>query len=308
MTGTTIRRRVEDYLAMRRALGFALVQDGRLLLDFADRLDADGMDTVTVAAALDWATGSPASAEQHGRRLGIVRVFARHLHALDPSCQIPPMGLLPTRRRRPAPFIYSDADIAALVHAAGTIAAPLPSATMKALISLIASTGLRVGEALGLDRGDVDLDAGMLTVTGKAGKTRLVPIHETTVAMLAEFADCRDRLCRLVRADSFFLTTGGRRPLQRGVQDVFARLLAHAEIDTPPGRRRPRIHDLRHSFAVNTLTDWQREGIDIATHLPVLSTYLGHSGPEATYWYLQATDELLGLAANRLQAEEREHS
>jgi site-specific recombinase XerD len=304
MSGITIRQRVEDYLAMRRALGFALVQDGRLLLDFADRLDQDGQDTVTVPAALAWAATSQASANQQARRLGSVRVFARHLHALDPACQIPAPGLLPARAHRPTPFIYSEADIAALVHAAGTITAPLPSATVKALISLIASTGLRIGEALGLNRTDVD--TAMLTVTGKGGKTRLVPIHPTTAAMLAEYARHRDRLCALVRADSFFLTTGGRRPLQRGVQDTFARLLTQAEIDTPPGRRRPRIHDLRHSFAVNTLTDWQREGIDIAAQLPVLSTYLGHSGPEATYWYLQATGELLGLAAARLEPIEQE--
>ena len=246
MTGPTIRQRVEDYLAMRRTLGFTLVTEGRLLLDFADRLDQDGQDTVTVTAALAWAAASQASANQQARRLGIVRVFARHLHALDPACQIPAPGLLPARAHRPTPFIYSAADIAALVHASGAIAAPLPSATVKALISLIASTGLRIGEALGLDRTDVETDTAMLTVTGKGGKTRLVPIHPTTAAMLDEYARHRDRLCRQVRADSFFLTAGGRRPLQRGVQDTFARLLIAAEIGIPAGRRRPRIHDLRH--------------------------------------------------------------
>lgn len=145
MTGITIRQRVEDYLAMRRALGFTLVQHGRLLLDFADRLDRDGQDTVTVAAALAWAAASQASANQRARRLGIVRVFARHLHALDRRCEIPAPDLLPARTHRPAPFIYSEADIAALVHAAGTITAPLASATVKAVICLIASTGLFSG-------------------------------------------------------------------------------------------------------------------------------------------------------------------
>jgi len=124
MTGPTIRQRVEDYLAMRRTLGFTLVTEGRLLLDFADRLDQDGQDTVTVTAALAWAAASQASANQQARRLGIVRVFARHLHALDPACQIPAPGLLPARAHRPTPFIYSAADIAALVHASGAIAAP----------------------------------------------------------------------------------------------------------------------------------------------------------------------------------------
>lgn len=300
MSAITIRQRAEDYLAMRRTLGFTLVAEGRLLLNFADRLDRDGQNTVTVAAALAWACSTGTSATQQGRRLGIVRVFARHLHALDPACEIPTPGLLPIRTHRPAPFIYAVAEIAALVHAAGTITAPLFSATMKALISLIASTGLRLGEALGLNRADVDTETTTLTVTGK-GKTRLVPVHPTTAAMLDEYAAQRDRLCRLVRADSFFLTAGGRRPLQRGIQEAFARLLTLAEIETPAGRRRPRIHDLRHTFAVSTLIDWQRDGVDVAARLPVLSTYLGHSGPVATYWYLQATPELLGLAAQRLE-------
>jgi integrase/recombinase XerD len=308
VSGVTIRQRAEDYLAMRRALGFALVTDGRLLLDFADRLDRDGQRTITVAAALDWARSTQASAAGQGRRLAIVRVFARHLHALDPACEIPALGLLPARRHRPAPFIYTEADIAALVHAAGTITAPLFSATVKALISLIASTGLRLGEALGLDRADLDAPTATLTVIGKGGKARLVPLHPTTAAMLEHYAARRDRLCRLVRADSFFLTAGGRRPLPRGIQDAFARLLVAAEIDTRPGRRRPRIHDLRHTFAVRTLTGWQRDGVDVAAHLPMLSTYLGHSGPEATYWYLQATTELLALAADRLESTEQEES
>lgn len=229
----------------------------------------------------------------------------RHLHALDPACEIPSPGLLPIRTRRPRPFIYADTEIAALIHATGTITAPLFSATMKALISPIASTGLRLGEALGLDRAEIDTETTTLTVTGK-GKTRLVPVHPTTATMLEQYAAHRDRLCRLARADSFFLTAGGHRRLQRGIQEAFARLLTLAEIETPPGHRRPRIHDLRHTFAVKTLIDWQRDGVDVAAHLPVLSTYLGRSSPMATYWYLNATPELLGLAAQRLDlAQER---
>lgn len=304
MSTATIRQRAEDYLAMRRTL----VAEGRLLLDFADRLDRDGQNTVTVAAALAWARSTGTSPTQQGRRLGIVRVFARHPHALDPACEIPPPGLLPVRTHRPAPFNYSDTDIAALIHAAGTLAAPLFSATMKALISLIASTGLRLGEALGLDRADIDIATPTLSVTGKGGKTRLVPVHRTTAAMLEDYAQRRDRLCPRVCADSFFLTAWGRRPRQRGIQDTFARLITLAEVAPPTGRRRPRIHDLRHTFAVKTLIDWQRDGVDVAAHLPVLSTFLGHSGPEATYWYLQATPELLGLAAAQLESDERARS
>lgn len=231
----------------------------------------------------------------------MVRGFARHLVTLDPACQIPPAGLLAAPSHRPPPYIYSAEEIAALVHAAGTIGAPLPSATLQALISLIAASGLRLGEALALDRAGVGPDAAVLTVTGKNDQVRLVPVHPSTVSMLAGYAARRDRLCPAPASPAFFITTTGRRAQQRGVQETFARLLALAGIGTPPGRRRPRIHDLRHTFAVATLTGWYRDGADVAARLPVLSAYLGHSCPEATYWYLQATPELLALAAGRLE-------
>jgi integrase/recombinase XerD len=298
----TMRSQVQEYLALRRRLGFALVHDGRLLLDFAGQLDAHAQPTITTAAALAWATGSQdTSAAQQSRRLAIVRTFARHLNALDPDCQIPPPGLLPAHRHRPTPYIYTAEEIAALIHAAGTIAAPLPAATTQTMVRLLAASGLRLGEALGLGRTDVDIEENMLTVTGKNRKSRWVPLHPTTTTMLDDYAHQRDKLCPVIRSDSFFLTAGGRRPLQRGIQDNFVRLLAQAQIRTPPGRRRPRIHDLRHTFAVTTLTSWYQDGSDIGARMPVLSTFLGHAAPEATYWYLQATPELLGQAARRLE-------
>lgn len=298
----TMRARVEDYLAMRRSLGYTLRGEGRMLLAFADRLDRAGQETVTVSAALSWATEPKGVTSAHwSRRLGVVRVFARHLHTLDPSCEIPPADLLPGRLHRPPPYIYAAEEIAALIHAAGTIAAPMHAATCHTVISLITATGLRVGETLALNRADVDLDAALLTVVGKNQHTRLVPLHPTTVEMLARYAARRDRLCPASTSVSFFLTATGHRPLQRGLQQTFAKLLVLAEIQTSPGRRRPRIHDLRHTFAVNTLIGWYRSGADVATHMPILSTFLGHSAPEATYWYLQATSELLALAAERLE-------
>jgi integrase len=298
----SMRERVEEYLAMRRSLGFKLAGEGRMLLEFADRLDTTGQTTVTVTAAVAWASEpTEASANHRHRRLGVVRGFARHLAALDPTCEVPPVGLLVARPHRPTPYLYSPAEVAALVHAAGTIAAPLHAATVQAVVRLIAATGLRVGEALGLDRGDVDLDAAVLTVTGKNDQTRIVPLHPTTAAMLAGYAARRDRLCSAAVSPGFFLTTTGRRVQQRGVQASFARLLVLAGIPAPPGRRRPRIHDLRHTFAVNTLIGWYRDGVDVHARLPVLSTFLGHASPEATYWYLQAAPELLALAAERLE-------
>ncbi len=298
----TIRTRVEDYLAMRRSLGYTLRGEGRMLLAFADRLDQAGQSTITVSAALAWATEPECAAPaQWRRRLGAVRVFARHLHALDPSCEIPSVDLLPGSSHRPAPYIYTAEEVAALVHAAQTIAAPMPAATCHAVISVIAASGLRVGETLALDRADVDLDAGILTVVGKNQQTRLVPVHPSTIEMLARYAARRDLLCPAATSPSFFLTTTGHRPLQRGLQQTFAKLVVLAEIQTSPGRRRPRIHDLRHTFAVNTVIGWYRSGVDVAARMPVLSTFLGHSSPEATYWYLQATPELLTLAAERLE-------
>ncbi len=297
-----VRTRVEEYLAMRRSLGYKLQGDGRMLLDFADRLDNSGQTTVTVTAALAWATESKnASANHWHHRLGVVRCSARHLNALDPTCEIPPVGLLVARPYRPTPYLYSPDEIAALVHAAGTISAPLHAATVQTVISVIAASGLRVGEALGLDRGDVDLDTAALRVTGKNDQTRMVALHPTTAAMLAGYATRRDQLRPGATSPSFFITTTGHRVQQHGVQATFAKLLILADIDTPPGRRRPRIHDLRHTFAVNTLIGWYRDGVDVQARLPVLSTFLGHTSPEATYWYLQAAPRLLALAAERLE-------
>jgi len=175
-----------------------------------------------------------------------VRCFARHLNALDPRCEIPPRDLIVARSHRPTPYLYSAEEVSALIHAAGTIAAPLHAATVEAVISLIAASGLRLGEALALDRGDVDLAAAVLTVTGKNDSSRTVPVHPTTAAMLGAYVARRDRLCPDAVCPSFFLTTTGHRVQQRSVQQTFAKLLVLADIATPSRRRRPRIHDLRH--------------------------------------------------------------
>jgi integrase/recombinase XerD len=299
----SIRARAEQYLAMRRSLGFKLRGEGRSLLEFADRLDDTGEATVTIAAAVAWASEPDGiTAARKRQRLAIVRGFARYLAAFDPDCQVPPPGLLPGRAHRPTPYHYPAQEVAALVHAAGTIAAPLPAATMQALVSLLAASGLRVGEALALNRDDIDPHAAAVTVTGKNDQTRLVPLHLTTAQMLAGYAVRRDRLCSTRVSPGFFLTTTGRRVQHRGVHQIFTRLLAAADIHTPPGHPRPRIHDLRHTFAVNVLIDWYQGGVDVSARLPVLSAFLGHNSPEATYWYLQATPQLLALAAQHLDA------
>ncbi|MGZ6790603.1 MAG: tyrosine-type recombinase/integrase [Mycobacteriaceae bacterium] len=304
----SMRTRVQDYLAMRRSLGYTLRGDGRMLLDFADRLDAAGQTTLTVHAALAWA-GEPATASPHQRRrrLGAVRCFARHLNALDPTCQIPPSDLLVARSYRPTPYLYAPEEIAALVHAAGTITAPLPATTIQAVISLIAANGLRLGEALALDRGDVDLGAAVLTVTGKNDQSRMVPVHPTTVTMLATYAARRDQLCPTAVSPGFFVTSTGHRVPQRGVQQTFAKLLVQAGIGTPSGRRRPRIHDLRHTFAVNVLIGWYQDGADVQARLPVLSTFLGHAGARPPTGICRPARNCSPLAAQRLEAGRQAH-
>jgi integrase len=208
---------------------------------------------------------------------------------------------LPAHNARATPYIYSDAEIDALVHAAGTLASPLHAASCQSVISLLAASGMRLGEAIKLLRADVDLDAGVLTVVnGKYGASRHIPLHPSTVAMLGRYSTRRNRLCPIPATDRFFVTSAGT-PLSAGLlEQTFAKLLAQAQITTPPGRRRPRIHDLRHSAAVAIVRDWYRDGIDVQTRLPVLSTMLGHIAPAATYYYLTATPDLLALAAQRL--------
>lgn len=298
---TSMRTRAEEYLAMRRSLGYKLACHGRLLLGFAGQMDQAGQEHVTTVAALAWATQTNASPVTRRMRLSAVRCFARHLKTLDPASEVPPDGLLAGPRQRPVPYLYSAGEISALVHAAETLNRPLAAATYQALISLLAVSGLRINEAVTLQRSDVDLDAGVLRVTGKSGKVRLVPLHSTTTAMLRSYATRRDRLCPIPQGTSFFITCTGRPVHPNLARKTFWKLLDRAGIETPPGRHRPRLHDLRHSFAVTIYLGWYRDGVDVQASAPLLSTFLGHRCPSDTYWYLTAAPELLALAAQRLQ-------
>jgi integrase/recombinase XerD len=242
---------------------------------------------VTIEAAMAWATQpSGAAAVWHKHRLIAVRGFAAHLKTLDPDCQVPPRRLLPTCGERVPPYLYSDEEIAALVHAAGTLARPLQAATYHALISLLAVTGLRAGEAIRLTRGDVNLDTALIAViNSKFGKSRLVPLHPVTAGMLCRYAARRDQLRPAPATTSFFISTTGKPLLPSSIDSTFARLLGLAGICTPPGQARPRIHDFRHSLAVRTLLEWYRSGADVPARLPLLSTWLGHADPASTFWY-----------------------
>lgn len=291
-----------DYLELRRALGFKLAKEGRLLRDFAAFAEAAGAGTVTIDLAARWAakpdSTSPVWAAQ---RLSMVRGFARYLQTVDPAAQVPPADLLPARTRRATPYIYCDADIAALMAAARTLRNPLKAATFQTLIGLLVVTGMRGSEAMRLDDQDLDATAGLLTIRAtKFRKSRQLPLHGTTLQALTSYQVLRGRLCRAPATASLLVSTTGARLCHETVQPVFRLLLRQAGIGQAPPLRAT-IHGLRHTFAVNTLLGWYRDGRDVQARMPALSAYLGHAGPAATYWYLSATPELLALAAGRLE-------
>ena len=301
---SALRRSLADYLGVRRALGFQLKRAGRLLDDFVTFVEENGAATVTTELAVRWAT-LPKGAQPVwlSLRLGMVRGFARYLQSIDPHTEVPPVDLLPGRYHRVAPFLYSNADIVALLVAARSLRSPLRAATYECFTGLLAVSGLRVGEAMRLDRQDVDCTEGVLRVhKSKFGKSREVPLHASTVEALGAFADRRDRLCPRPSSSSFFVSATGARLGHPVVQPAFQELLRRAGLDQAPTMRRPRLHDLRHTFAIKTLIGWYRDGLDVAARMPLLATYLGHGDPARTYWYLSAAPELLAVCAGRLEA------
>ena len=304
-----LRANVEEYLRIRRALGFQLDDHGRLLAAFIDHLERIGASTPTVDAALQWAT-APQGVQpfRWKQRLSVVRGFARYLHGLDPAVPVPPSDLLVYRRRRPTPSVMSDSDITRLLSAASQRPRPLTAATYHTLFGLMAVTGMRVGEAVGLDVDDVDLDSGVIVIREtKHHKARRIPVHPTTVAALCRYSQLRQHPCPRPTVPCFFVSSRAGRITTRRARAMFARLVDHAGLQPRAGAR-PRVHDLRHSFAVATLLDWYRDGTDVTARMPLLSAYLGHVGPASTYWYLQATPELLGVAAQWLEQHQGQRS
>ncbi len=299
-----LEQAVSDYLRVRRAAGFELVRAEKLLGQFTAYLAERGSGSVRTEDAVAWAT-LPADADPWwwAYRLSVVRGFAAWLHTLDNSAEVPPPGMIRSGPRRAVPYLYSDADVAALMAAAGELRDPLKSANYRTLIGLLAVTGMRVGEAIGLDRSDFDPANGLLTVReAKNAKTRLLPLHSTTVTALDAYQRQRDRLRPDTDSDALLISVTGKRLRYNTVWRDMHRLTATSGIAAQSPSRRPRIHDLRHTFAVTTLLGWYRDGADVAGLLPRLSTYLGHADPKHTYWYLSGAPELLALAAQRLDS------
>ena len=300
----TLRTTVEEYLRIRRALGFKLQRDEKLLLGFVEFCDSEGSTTITTELALRWAT-LPAGTSPGWcyRRLSIVRCFARYMSAIDPATEVPPTNLLSKGYQRAVPYLYSDEEIASLLRAARTMTNPLTAATCETLIGLLAVTGMRLGEAISLNRDDIDWERGTVVIRhSKFNKSREIPIHSSTLDALGAYGRIRDGYFPHPRTPSYFLSNAGTRPIGTNIDSKFRQLTRRAGIAPRSAKCRPRVHDLRHSFACRALEQWYRAGVDVAPRLWILSTYLGHADPMSTYWYLSAKPELLGLAADRLEA------
>ncbi len=291
-----------EYLRLRRLLGHNLGEHHRLLPRFVAYLDSIEATTVTIEAAVAWSTdGIDPETTNGARRMMVARGFARHMAGLDEHTEIPPVGLIPMRQRWRPPFLFNTTDIDTLMDAAGHRRWALPSATYPTLIGLLAATGMRIGEALRLEPDDINhTDAVIMIRQSKFGKSRLVPVRTDTITALDDYIINRDRLLRVERATTrVFVSSRGGPLIYPVVQQVFRDLCDRNGIGAGAARP-PRIHDLRHTFAVTVLTGWYRNGENIEARLPALSTYLGHRDPRSTYWYLSAAPELLAYAAAKL--------
>ena len=308
---TTFAEHVDDCLRLRRGLGFKLEEHARLLPKFAAHLDAISAEVVTIELALGWAVEPVVAAGSvvPAMRLLVVRSFARYLAGIDPRTEVPPTGLIGLRRQRRPPFIYTDEQVLALMQRARTaIRQRLVAATYETLIGLLAATGMRISEAIKLDDADIDRQQGVLLVReSKFNKSRYLPVHASTLDALERYARQRDRLCPNPLDPSFFVSLRRRRLDDCAVHATFRRLCDATGVGAGAPFP-PRLHDLRHTMAVRTLHGWYRQGVDVHSRLPALSTYLGHLNPAYTYYYLSAAPELLAHAAGMLDAAQEARS
>jgi integrase len=303
----SITPQLDRYLSVRRSLGYDLRTEERRLRRFARFADQEGAPHIDTALFLRWDASLPAATTStRSARLSAVRLFAQWLSSIDPAHEVPPRGLLPDRSQRPRPHIYSEAEIASIIAAAKALPSiyGLRGLTYSTLFGLIAVTGLRISEAVALDHDDLDVENGVVRVRrGKLGKERLLPLDSTVVAQLVGYSAERDRLLGSA-PDAFFVTCKGTRLTDCSARYNFAHacqqigLRAHQHYCRHG--RGPRIHDLRHTFAVRTMINWHRTGKDPAREMIRLTTYLGHTDPNNTFWYLEAVPELLDLAMARV--------
>jgi site-specific recombinase XerD len=303
-----LRKALEDYLALRRGLGTELVGAGLALHRFVEFLERQRGSHITRELALRWSL-EPAHAQPvtWAERLGHVRRFAAWLSTIDARTEVPPMKLLPYRFHRKPPYIYNDDEIARLVCAAARLPSSrgLRGLSCSTLFGLLAATGLRLSEAIALDEADADLAAGILCIRRtKFGKSRFIPLHQSTRRALLRYVRGRDQLVPRRPTDAFFVSDRGTRLGQCAARYNFAKVSREIGLRRPAGGHRhghgPRLHDMRHRFAAKRLVEWYRAGVDIEREIPKLATYLGHVHVNETYWYIEAVPELLQLATERL--------
>lgn len=303
----TLREAAEEYLSLRHRLGYKLDGLGWALLRFVSFMEQRKTPFITSDLAVEWAVlPTKAQPVYWASRLSAVRLFAQHRRATDPRTEVPALGLLRARHQRKRPYLYTKDEIARLMGAAARLASPtgLRAQTYVTLLGLLTVVGMRISEAIALDREDVDLDGGILTIRRtKFGKTRLVPVHRSTTLALRRYTRFRDRIHPRPRTSSFLVDEAGARLVKNTAEDIFVRLSRQVGLRGPEGRHGhgPRLHDFRHRWAVDTLLRWYRAGVDVERHLPELSTYLGHAHVSDTYWYLTAVPELMSLAMALLE-------
>ncbi len=304
---STIHDALEIYLALRRELGSQMTGPAARLRQFVKFLDGERMSVITTELALRWAMApADAASSTWAQRLGDVRRFAAWLSATDSQTEVPPLGLLPERYQRRPPYIYSDGEVARIVREAARLPSlmGLRASSYATLFGLLAATGLRISEAVALDRDDVDLQAGILRIRcAKFGKSRFVPVHDSTRRALRRYEKRRDNLLPHPSSPAFLLSERGVRVTQCSARYNFAVVSRTVGLREPTTGGRhghgPRLHDMRHRLAVRTLIRWYQEGRNVERELPKLSTYLGHGHVADTYWYLEAVPELLRLATER---------
>ena len=301
----SLREAVEDYLEMRRSLGFKLRDMGYCLHHFVSFMEQEGASFITAELALRWAQQPQGVLPSHwATRLGFVRTFGRYWSAIDPRTEIPPPGLLPYRPKRARPYIYSNEEIQQILKAARNLppSTGLRPCSYYILFGLMAITGMRISEVIRLDRDDVDLGEGLLTVRlTKFSKSRLIPLHPSTVEKLKVYRNRRDQLHPRPSTSRFLLSNQGTPLTDCMVRWTFVKLSRQIGLRKTGDRSGPRLHDFRHRFAVTTLLHWYKTDVDVEQRLPVLSTYLGHAHVTDTYWYLSTIPELLELTKDRLE-------
>lgn len=300
----TMLTRVDEYLALRRQLGYKLVRQGYLLREFGRYADESGHHgPITAELVLRWVR-LPGKATQNylAQRFLVVRRLTRHLALEDPRTEIPADDHF--KLRRVQPHIYTKQQIIDLLVAATALSPDggLRPQSYFTLFGLLASTGIRVGEAIRLQREEVDLNEGILRITdSKFSKSRLVPVHDSTLKVLRRYAAFRDRYHRSGKSTAFLLSESSAPLHYDTVNDTFVQIRDRLGWKRSVDGRAPRIHDLRHSFACHRLLEWYREDVDIDHAILALATYLGHTTVACTYWYLTGVPELLAIGAARFQ-------